>query len=69
MCMFFLNLFHFYWKKKNILISHRDVISNWIIFPGLVCRVEVLQRAKTVAIGAGPGGFSVLPADAFKDRS
>ncbi|XP_063981647.1 tropomodulin isoform X6 [Diachasmimorpha longicaudata] len=28
-----------------------------------ICRIEALARAKTIAIGSGPGGFSVVPAE------
>ncbi|XP_012283115.1 tropomodulin isoform X3 [Orussus abietinus] len=34
-----------------------------------ICRVEALERAKIIAIGAGAGTFSVLPAEALKNRA
>ncbi|XP_051171306.1 tropomodulin isoform X2 [Leptopilina boulardi] len=34
-----------------------------------ICRVEALARAKSLANGAGPGTFSILPEDALKNRT
>lgn len=39
------------------------------IFVWAVCRVEALARAKSLANGAGPGTFSILPEDALKNRT